>query len=538
MKKSLLGLLCLAPFLGWAQLNYPSYANLTSEIQQAASSARSVTQVIGKSFGGEEIRVIKIESSASPKPTLLIVAGIDGKHPAGTLSALQLAKNLQSLPSDSLTALMRERSIWIVPLLNPDAYKRNIASGHWQSGNARVIDNDRDGRIDEDPAQDLNNDGIIAQMRVTTAAGGYVAHDTYPHYLIPNERDKGQKGVYALYTEGKDADKDGLFGEDGAAGVNINRNFTFNYPAFTSESGEYAASEPETRAIVDFVFDNPQIATVLHFGLDNNLSEPVRYDSRKASERIISAWLEKDAQAAAQVSHLYNKTTSSLGQGPKFSESAGNFSNTAYYHMGKFSFTTPLWWPALTDTASTTKESAKGKSGDALFLQWLAANNVSGALLPWVKVDHPDFPNQTVEVGGLVEVFRNNPPAAFLDETTKLHTDFVLQLLNSMATLQFDQPVVTALGENIYRIDLRVANVGLLPTYPEIADKIKHVAKMKAVCALQKNQKFLSGKRLQLYSALHAGEALSLSWLVQGKGVVEITAGCPTAGEQTIKVTL
>lgn len=538
MKKSLLGLLVLCPFLGWTQLNYPSYANLTSEIRRAGAFTGSATSVIGQSVGGEEIRVIKIQASETPKPTLLIVAGLDGKHPAGILGALQLAKRIQSLPKDSLSALLQDRSIWIVPLLNPDAYQRNIAAGHWLSGNARIIDNDRDGRIDEDPAQDLNNDGIIAQMRVATPGGSYIAHERYPDYLVASAHDKGQKGVYALYPEGRDLDKDGLFGEDGAGGVNINRNFTFNYPVFTPESGAHAASEPETRAITDFIFDNPQIATVLHLGLRNNLSEPEKFDSRKASERIIGSWLSNDADVAKYISYVYTKTTKDLGEAPQLAEHGGDFTNTAYYHMGKFSFATPLWWPSLPDSLSGSRGDASSRKADDRLLQWIAANKVTGALLPWVSVQHPDFPNQQVEVGGLVELYKNNPPITFLEESVKQHTDFVLELVSNMASLEFSQPVVTPLGENIYRIDLQVANTGMLPTYPEIADRIKHVSKMKAVCALQKNQKFLSGKRLQLYPSLGAGKTQQFSWLVQGKGVVEITAGCPTAGEKKIKVTL
>lgn len=537
MKIGLFVFLAMLPIVAWSQLNYPTYGQLTAEIRNISTRSGAEAASIGKSFGGEVIPLIKLQASQAAKPTLLVVAGIDGKHPAGILSAVELAKNILNLPKDSLSAVLRERSIWIVPILNPDAYKRNAASQIWLSGNARIIDNDRDGRLNEDPSQDLNSDGIIAQMRVRRLGGKYVSHSDHPNYMVEADRGKGQQGLYDLYVEGRDIDQDGLFGEDGDGGVNINRNFTFDYRPFTVESGDYAASEPESRAIVDFIFDHPQIATVLHFGLGNNLSEPEAFDPRKAGERIIGSWSAKDVEVAKFVSSIYNRTTSSLGDAPKHATQGGDFSSTAYYHHGKYSFATPAWWPSLQDSTKT-KGGAASKNGNDQFLQWATTNNVTGALLPWTKVNHPDFPQQEVEVGGVVEIFRNNPPKEFLQTATAAHTEFVLSLLNNMATLEFEKPVVTPLGDNIFRIDIRVVNTGMLSTYPEIGDKIKHVSKMKAVCTLQKNQKFLSGKRLQLYPTLQGGASQQFSWLIQGKGGVEITAGCPTAGEQTININL
>src|SRR5690606_17855895 len=164
-----------------------------------------------------------------------------------------------------------------------------------------------------------------------------------------------------LYKEGVDTDKDGFYGEDGDGGVNIDRNFTYTYPAFTPESGEYAASEPETRAIVDFLFDNPQIATVLHFGLQNNLSDPETLAQRKASERIVGSRLASDVEVSKHGSHLYGKTSNSFGPATKAEASAGTFSSPAAYHVGKFSFVTPGWGPHGADSTKGDKKTGNGK---------------------------------------------------------------------------------------------------------------------------------------------------------------------------------
>ena len=534
MKKIFVALFALSPFFGMAQLGYPSYDEVKAKISQLKSNKFVSVGTIGKSFGEEDIPIVKLQKDTKTKPTLLIVAGIDGKHPSGVVSTLELTNNLLAMQPDSLASLLDNRSIWIIPMVNPDAYKRNVKTNIWNSGNARTIDNDRDGRMDEDPPKDLNNDGVLSQMRVKSIAGTHHTHPNYPHVLVASDRSKGEKGSYVLFNEGIDADFDGQFGEDGVGGVNIDRNFTFDYPVFYPESGTYAASEPETKALMDLVYNNPQIGAVFQFGLANNLSTPEVFNSAKANERITSSWSANDVEVSKYVSSLYKESTKSLGEPTKLAHERGNFANTAYYHLGKFSFVSPGWWPAVSDSSKVTKPAV----AEDVFYKWVDQNAVQGAILPWTSVVHPSFPNQEVEIGGVVDIYRNNPPIAFLNESSNAHTDFVQRLIQAMPELVFQQPVVTALGGDVYRVELAVTNVGMMPIYPEIADRIRHSAKFKAVCELQKGQEFLNGKRLQLYPSLSSGQSQTFSWLIKGKGTALIKAGCPTAGEVNIEVKL
>ncbi|MFZ4261069.1 M14 family zinc carboxypeptidase [Sphingobacterium sp. HJSM2_6] len=538
--KYLLLLCCCLSFPGMlsAQWNYPTYQALQQQIKSIGSLKQSTVTNIGKSYAHEDIPIIKIQQGTAIKPTLLIIAGVDGKHPAGIINALNVSQQLLSLPADELNVLLDKKSIWIVPLLNPDAYKRNSNALHWSSGNARNIDNDRDGRLDEDPPQDLNNDGVIAQMRVKMPVGPYKPHVLNADYMQRVETNKGDKGNYELYAEGLNADMDEWFGEDGEGGVNIDRNFTFDYPFFEQESGDYAASEPETKAIVDLIFNHPQIATVLHFGLQNNLSIAEQFDQRKASERIVQSWTNQDVQVSNLVSQFYNEHMKPLGEASKLNPNKGNLSNTIYYHTGKFSFVTPTWWVPAVKDSSAQKINLPTSKPEEKFMLWVKDQSIQGAILPWTKVNHPAFPNQEVEVGGVVERFIHNPPLNFLEESATLHTRFIVRLLKAMAVLEFTEPKIEALGEDIYRIEINVYNTGEMPTYPEIADRLKQVSKMKSILDLQKSQQFLSGKRLQLHPSLKAGESKSFSWLVKGKGKVQLTVGCPSAGEKTISINL
>ena len=534
MKKLLVVLCAMTPLISFAQLNYPNYESIQSKINLTKKNPFVSLSSIGQSYAGEAIPLIKLEKDSSPRPTLLLVAGLDGKHPAGVVSSIEVIQSLLALKADSLNKLLANKSIWVVPMANPDAYKRNISSGVFASGNGRVIDNDRDGRLDEDAAKDLNGDGVLAQMRIKSSAGTHIMHPTFVDVLSPADRSKGEIGQYLLFNEGVDNDFDGRYGEDGQGGVNPDKNFTYDYPAFQSESGNYAGSEPESKALMEFIYTNPQISTILHFGLSNNLSEGERYNASKANQRIIGSWSENDVSVSKYISSIYKESVKELGEATKMEHTSGNFSNTAYYHMGRFSFSTPLWWPSI----SKESKSSKSSSSTDLFYQWVEENHVSGAVLPWTKINHPNFPNEEVEVGGVVEIYKNNPPLTYLKRPSELHAAFIQRLLNAMPELKFQKPVITALSGDIYRVELTVTNVGMMPTYPEIADKIKHVGKLKTVCELNSNQAFLSGKRLQLYSSLAAGKSQTFSWLIKGKGTIHIQAGCPTSGEINLDVKL
>ncbi len=140
--------------------------------------------------------------------------------------------------------------------------------------NASKIDNDNDGRIDEDGPEDLNKDGVISMMRVKDPLGPYMIHPDDPRLLRRADAQKGERGGYAVYWEGTDNDGDGFYNEDGAGGVDINRNFQHQYPYYQVDAGPHMASEAETRGVLDYMLARRNIAAVLTFGESDNLIAP------------------------------------------------------------------------------------------------------------------------------------------------------------------------------------------------------------------------------------------------------------------------
>jgi hypothetical protein len=544
MRKKILFLFVLCFGITHAQNGYLNYQNLTKNLKALdAKSNYCTVKSIGKSSGGKEIWLVSLSESTAPKPALLITAGLDGKSRTGTQIALKMIENL--LNSDKLSNILEEKTIYFVPSVNPDAIDAAVANIKMEKrGNDTETDDDRDGRIGEDPFEDLNKDGLITQIRVEDITGSYIESPEDSRVLIKADPVKNQVGKYILISEGIDNDKDGMFNEDFSEGVNIDKNFTYDYPVFEKGAGVYVASESETRALLDFLYLNQNIYGVLTFGMHNNLSETPKYDSKLAGSRIIKGWLEKDIKVAEQVSKLYTQKAA-IKDGPKMPMTKGNFAQTAYFHAGRFSFSTPGWWipkvEVKKDSLDSKLEKPKDKeevNSEVSFLKWADSQNIKSVFVNWSVIKHPDFPNQKVEVGGFVPYILNNPPVNFLEEAAAKHVFFVEELLAAMPKIEINVPEVKKVNENLYRVTIKIANKGLLPTYTEIGDKIRFVSKMKTEILLQKNQSMVSGRKYFIRNSMQAGESDEYSWLIMGTGKVTITAGCATAGFKEVTVDL
>lgn len=207
----------------------------------------------------------EINSQKRMNPSVFVGANLEGNRPLTTEGAIFLASLILADPSqyDSLTW-------YIVPQGSPDAAARFFASTQIEdSRNDLPTNDDRDDQIDEDGVNDLNGDGWITSMRVNHPDGTWRVSDGDPRLLQIADPDKGEKGVYLLYTEGIDEDGDGSYNEDGPGGTNVGINFPQLYKHFTASGGIFPGSTPESFAIMKFVFEHPDIAMIVSFGSTN-----------------------------------------------------------------------------------------------------------------------------------------------------------------------------------------------------------------------------------------------------------------------------
>jgi hypothetical protein len=233
---------------------------------------------IGKSEGNTEILVLQIAAPGQVDPDtrtgVFVSANMEGSHLVGTEAALMIAHKLLSQyeTDEKIAELLKNRTIYVAPLLNPDAAKTYFSDVRYERHtNDKPIDDDLDELIDEDGPDDLNKDGQITQMRVKDPEGTWLPHPRQKRLMKTADPNKGETGVYKIYTEGMDNDGDGEINEDPVGGIALNRNFPHDFEYGVRSAGLWPTSAKETIALLNFLVKRTNVAMVLNFSSENTI---------------------------------------------------------------------------------------------------------------------------------------------------------------------------------------------------------------------------------------------------------------------------
>lgn len=515
-----------------AQGDYPTLSQVNQRLQAISGSGSPAKLTsLTKTEGGKDIWVLKVGTGdLDNKPAIAVVGGIEGFHVLSVELALQFAEKLVK----EHAAKLEKTTFYIFPNMSPDAYEQYHASLKYERrGNAAKIDHDRDGMVSEDGYEDLNKDGMITMMRVESPLGDYIPHEKDSRVLVKVDRSKGQKGSYMLFPESRDKDKDGSFGEDLTEGVAFNKSLTYKFPIFKPLAGDFAASQVETRVLLDYLFEQWNIFAFVSFSPSNNLSAPLKYNAADARKRILTSMLDKDVALNSMVSGIYNQTVTQKAYNQTNQGTDGDFFQWAYFHFARMSFSTPGWWaPEVKD--------ADGKSignAEANFLAWAEQGGMNDVFVPWTSIDHPDFPGQKVEVGGIKPFAMYNPPFSEVSEIADEHTAFILKLADMQPKLEFLNVKTEKLGNGLTRITADLFNNSPLPTHSQLGERSRWLRKVRV--DISKDAKDLvAGDKKQLIRSIGAFDKASVSWIVKGGGNVDIKAGAAHTGFATLNVKL
>jgi len=308
---------------------------------------------------------------------------------------------------------VRKDKTWYVLVCgNPDAAAAYFANPlQMDTRNSRPHNDDMDDSTDEDGTDDLDGNGIITSMRVKDPEGEWIALPGDPRLMKKADPVKGEKGIYKLFSEGLDNDKDGKYNEDGSGGVNIGINFPHLFKSHTKTGGDWAGSEEESYYLIKFINEHREIGLTFCFGATNfcltpprggrqgsvdmdKLKIPERYgeamgidtsrtytmkeimemmepfvpSGMELTEAMISSFLglgavvnplPEDLKFYKELSENYKEYLKKNKLDEKRQETArakdGSFELWAYYHMGLPSFTMDFW------TLPELKEEKKGR---------------------------------------------------------------------------------------------------------------------------------------------------------------------------------
>lgn len=554
-------------------LKYQNYSDESKSINELKSKYGDLCKVleIGKSAGGKTIFALEIGKGDSKiKPALLVVAGVEPDDLTGTVSAKYFAENiLANASSDSVKTLLEKYTLYVIPRLSPDpleSYFSNVKS--YRMGNDLADDQDRDGKKDEDPYNDLNKDNAITYMRVLDANGEWIESTDDPLFMKKADTKKGEIGKYKLMFEGLDDDKDGLVNEDPVGGVNVNKNSTYNFKAYTDDGGLHPFVATELRALGDFVFDRPNILALFTFNYHNN---------------ILDAWKIKPPQSQSQgqgagafmgggsgrggamggnmfladsISYsVIVKDLSSLAKYKGEPLGSGSIAGWAYYDAGRISLSAPAWtYPEMKDTSRTRQANRtpaqNGPQGfgqqpgqasanrEIIAFKWIKKNAPQN-YLEWKEYKHPDFPNNKVEIGGFLPFVQNNAPEDSLKNSSANAYKLLYKIFKGLPEVETETPLVEPLGNGVNRVTLTISNKGKFPTHTIVGRRLKSLQSFLIRTKLNDGQKIASGKKVTFIDEpIPGGGKITRTFLIVGKGKVEFNIGCPSSGYKNVSVQL
>lgn len=539
---------------------------------------------IGKSSGKNDLIILRIaaEKKGSPepdsRPAIFVSANLEGVHLIGTEAALMLIEKLLTKygSDEKITRLLEKRTVYVAPLLNPDAAQNYFADIRYERrANARSIDEDLDDLIDEDGFDDLNKDGLITQMRVKDPAGNWISNPAEPRLMRRADPNKGEKGIYKIYTEGLDNDGDGEYNEDPPGGIELNRNFPHDFEYYIRAAGRWPVSEKESIALVEFLTSKPNIAMVLNFSSENtflNLQQSGRTRDPVALARVpiqmrrlepvmnidrqdmpFMKTVQLDYKNALEKANLNYPENRAKGVGK------GSFIAYCYYQYGVQVFSSDLW--AIPESQETSARETKRdipdknvemregmpKRGsarkdehpDIYILKWSDSVLKGKGFVNWTHYKHPTLGD--VEIGGFVPYLKTTPPPSEIEKTISFHADFYIGLMNRLAELKIKDTQVKALEDGLYQVTVSFTNIGKFPTSTAQGRRARSSWPITVSLRMTKDQSIFSGSQIETIPFINGnGDIKKLEWTIRGKksSQITITAKSPKLGSVTTTVVL
>lgn len=543
-------------------------------VELAARQAGGEVTTIGRSVEGRPLLAVRLRGEGAGagerRPTLVVIAGLDGRHIAGSRIALGLIERL----GRERDAVLRGVDVAVVACGNPDGLSRFEDSRPQQDDGSNAArrggsreDADRDRRVDEDGPIDVNGDGFITQMRVRRGAAGMlrdltpseVGEPVEPRLLRRAEAARGERPEFVLLPEGRDQDGDGLIGEDPARGVDLNANFPYHWPEFEGGAGPYPLSEPETRALADWLLAMPELVAVLEYGPNDNLvSIPEGGKMDATGEAPISGGvLDADRPLFEAASRMFKDATGIGGVGGVTRSFDGSLVGWAYAQLGVQALVTPGWVrpdlvkrseeaggakPAAEADPPTSPAPAKPMP-DTEDGRWLAYSDAQveseRGFVDWTVFDHPQL--GSVEIGGWKAGFRLNPPPSGpgLEATIEGQWRFVRALAESLPRLEVEPVRIEAVGDRTWRITAPATNTGRMPTRAAMGVKANRWPPTRWELRVDPGR-VLAGRRVQGVASVAPGAVFAGRWVVAGEPGerVELALLSPECGDRVISVTL
>jgi len=479
---------------------YYTYEMINDALKKLHAAYPQLTQLdlVGKSEEGRDIYCMTVNNPKTgnklDKPGIYVDANIHGNEIQGSEVALYLLDYLLDNYGKikEITRLVDSKCFYVIPCVNVDGRYHFMKEGNYSSSARTILaprDDDNDGLVDEDTFDDLDGDGNICQMRKKDPFGQFKTDADDPRVLVRIK--PGEKGEWAMLgMEGIHNDGDGRVNEDEPGYLDGNRNWGYDWqpPYVQLGAGNYPLSAVGLKSMADYIGKLPNICMVWAF---HNYGGMIL---RGPSTKVQGEYPRSDIE----VYDYLGKQAERITPGYRYIISwkdlyttYGDFSEWMVMTHGAYSFVGELF-ATSSETFKTYEESKKAKpeadfdkeddyDAEAMFSMYnekdreqLKFNDhlAQGEMfVNWKPYKHPTYGD--IEIGGWIKYSSRISHPFMLKDLVHRNASAIIFSAKHTPEASMDIFDKQKVGENLYRIRVRLSNTKAMPSMSYQAQKNK-----------------------------------------------------------------
>jgi hypothetical protein len=476
-----------APFLAsllWRQ--YLDFSELKSEISRISAMFPSwccvEIKALGQSLEGRDLLAIHIwpQGAGVAQPTLWFDANMHAQEFAGTNVVLAQLEHLSRLISQDK---YKSQNYIFVPRLCPDGAECYFQNNLTNRSNPREQRPStalgphwvRKSLVPKKVRSDLRlpsflNPNRFGVMRRKNPAGLFTQDEEFPALMRRREwQDTGP--FYDIFPEGIIENYDGWNVPPATATdrnqIDLNRNFPVDWEAGIGggRSGPHTLSEPESRAVVEYSSQFPEIYAAINYHTYGGvfIRPPGTGPDTSLARHDAHAYTNFDEKLEALTGYPAVSCFAEFQYNPG-EPIPGLLSHWMYYGLGAYCYVCELWdLPArMGKLERPFIRSYRNWNKDTWRKFYLFDKNANSQTVfghPWMAFEHPQL--GPVEVSELPQAFGiANPPLSLLEEVIKPQIavlDFLVQCA--------PRPTLSLKKRSEESSVLTLRNEGFLPTH-------------------------------------------------------------------------
>lgn len=465
-------------------------------------------EVIGQSRLGRDMPGVVLTdrrtADAALKPGLFVDANIHAGEITGNAVAMYWIESLlEAYGHDpEATELLRSRSLYIVPRISIDGAEIYLSSPARVRSSPHLYPEPElmTGWVPED----INGDGQILQLRVERPDGAFKLDPDDSRLLVARAPDDVEGPFYHLLEEGRLDRRHQSGGFPPTAdllptrrtGMDFNRNFPIRWAGEDGQpgAGPYPLSEPETRALAEFLLAHPNVSAyvALHTSGGVILRQPSTGEDTVMGLEDLSYYRQVGAMGERRSGYFSRSNWQAFGTGHERGVLMPGAADDWVYDMkGILGFTLEIWdLPRHAGARGYAEHGVRTLMrltpeerllDQRKILKWVDETLGGEGFHPWTHFNHPDL--GPVEIGGLEPKFLvQNPPPSLLPAECHNVAAFLSGLGLSTPCLMVGAHTVEALADGLFRVTVEVSNRGFLPTSGTVkARDLKTAPEIRAV---------------------------------------------------------